>query len=53
LETELQVQFLQAHACDEAQGCYFSKPMIANLFAKLLETTLAPFSAQATVSLHL
>jgi diguanylate cyclase (GGDEF)-like protein/PAS domain S-box-containing protein len=53
VETEKQVRFLQAHACDEAQGYYFCKPVAAHLFAKLLETSEAPFSIQATVSIPL
>jgi diguanylate cyclase (GGDEF)-like protein/PAS domain S-box-containing protein len=43
VETEEQLTFLQAHSCDEAQGYYFSKPVIAHEYAKLLETGIAPF----------
>jgi len=43
VETEEQVTFLQAHSCDEAQGYYFSKPVVAHQFAKLLETGIAKF----------
>jgi len=32
-----QVAFLQAHGCDEGQGYYFSRPIPASQFAKLLE----------------
>jgi diguanylate cyclase (GGDEF)-like protein len=50
VETEEQVTFLQAHSCDEAQGYYFSKPVVAHQFAKLLETGIAPFAPHAFVS---
>ena len=49
-ETEEQVTFLQAHACDEAQGYYFSKPVVPHQFAKLLKTGIAPFATHASVS---
>jgi EAL domain-containing protein (putative c-di-GMP-specific phosphodiesterase class I) len=38
VETEEQLAFLQAHGCDEGQGYYFSRPVTAQRFAKLLET---------------
>ena len=38
VETEQELAFLQAHHCDEAQGYYFSRPVPAQQFAKLLET---------------
>jgi diguanylate cyclase (GGDEF)-like protein len=50
VETEEQVTFLQAHSCDEAQGYYFSKPVVAHQFAKLLETGIAPFAPHAFVN---
>ena len=50
VETEEQMTFLQARGCDEAQGYYFSKPIVAHQFAKLLETGIAPFGSHASVS---
>jgi EAL domain-containing protein (putative c-di-GMP-specific phosphodiesterase class I) len=38
VETLEQSIFLQSHACDEAQGYYFSRPIPAEQFAKLLRT---------------
>jgi diguanylate cyclase (GGDEF)-like protein/PAS domain S-box-containing protein len=38
VETEEELAFLQAHHCDEAQGYYFSRPVPAQQFAKLLGT---------------
>jgi diguanylate cyclase (GGDEF)-like protein/PAS domain S-box-containing protein len=37
VETVEQLAFLQAHGCDEGQGYYFSRPVPASQFAKLLE----------------
>ncbi len=50
VETEDQVAFLQAHGCDGAQGYYFSKPVVSDEFAKLLETGIGPFSLNSSVS---
>jgi len=36
VETEDQAGFLRAHGCDEAQGYYFSKPVPAHEFARLV-----------------
>jgi diguanylate cyclase (GGDEF)-like protein/PAS domain S-box-containing protein len=36
VETQEQEAFLRAHACDEMQGYYFSKPLAADDFAALL-----------------
>jgi diguanylate cyclase (GGDEF)-like protein/PAS domain S-box-containing protein len=36
VETPGELEFLQAHQCDEAQGFYFSRPMLPDTFAKLL-----------------
>jgi diguanylate cyclase (GGDEF)-like protein/PAS domain S-box-containing protein len=41
VETQEQLAFLQAHKCDEAQGYYFSRPVLPEQFAKLLETGIA------------
>jgi EAL domain-containing protein (putative c-di-GMP-specific phosphodiesterase class I) len=38
VETAEELAFLQAHHCDEAQGYYFSRPVPAEQFAKLLKS---------------
>jgi diguanylate cyclase (GGDEF)-like protein/PAS domain S-box-containing protein len=38
VETLEQLAFLQAHGCEEGQGYYFSRPVAALQFAKLLES---------------
>ncbi len=38
VETQQELEFLQAHQCDEAQGYYFSRPVVAQEFARLLKT---------------
>jgi EAL domain-containing protein (putative c-di-GMP-specific phosphodiesterase class I) len=40
-ETIEQLAFLQAHGCDEGQGYYFSRPVVVQQFAKLLETGIS------------
>jgi diguanylate cyclase (GGDEF)-like protein len=40
VETPRELAFLQARGCEEAQGFYFSRPVIAQRFAKLLATGL-------------
>jgi EAL domain-containing protein (putative c-di-GMP-specific phosphodiesterase class I) len=49
VETEEQLAFLKAHGCDEAQGYYFSKPVDAKEFAKLLETGITSFVPQVSI----
>ena len=41
VETAGQSAFLHAHGCDEGQGYYFSRPMVAQQFAKLLATGIS------------
>src|SRR6266566_139065 len=41
VETLDQLAFLQAQGCDEGQGYYFSRPVGAKQFAKLLETGIS------------
>ncbi len=48
VETHEELAFLQAHQCDEAQGYYFSRPVLPQQFAKLLETGIP----EASVVVH-
>jgi len=41
VETREELAFLQAHHCDEAQGYYFSRPVVPEQFARLLKTGLS------------
>ena len=38
VETRDQLAFLQAEGCDEGQGYYFSRPLVAQQFARVLQT---------------
>ena len=38
VETREELTFLQEHNCDEAQGYYFSRPLLAGHFVELLKT---------------
>jgi diguanylate cyclase (GGDEF)-like protein/PAS domain S-box-containing protein len=44
VETAKQLAFLQGRECDEAQGYYFSRPVLPEQFAKLLEERAFLFS---------
>jgi EAL domain-containing protein (putative c-di-GMP-specific phosphodiesterase class I) len=41
VESLRELEFLQAHHCDEAQGYYFGRPVPAAQFAKLLQTGIS------------
>jgi diguanylate cyclase len=41
VETQQELEFLQAQQCDEAQGYYFSRPVVAKEFAQWLQTGIA------------
>jgi diguanylate cyclase (GGDEF)-like protein/PAS domain S-box-containing protein len=41
VETREQLAFLQDRCCDEGQGYYFSRPVVAEQFAKLLGTGIS------------
>jgi EAL domain-containing protein (putative c-di-GMP-specific phosphodiesterase class I) len=43
--TPEEMAFLQANECDEAQGYYFSRPVVAEQFAQLLTTGISTFAA--------
>ncbi len=49
VETVEQLAFLQANHCDEAQGYYFSRPVLPDQFAKLLKKGIA-VAATATLA---
>jgi diguanylate cyclase len=40
VETRSQLSFLQANGCGEGQGFYFSQPVAADQFTKMLQTGL-------------
>jgi diguanylate cyclase (GGDEF)-like protein/PAS domain S-box-containing protein len=48
VETHEELAFLQAHMCDEAQGYYFSRPVLPQHFAKLLKSGIP----EAAVVVH-
>lgn len=52
VETQEELSFLQAHQCDEAQGFYFSRPVLPQHFAELLQTQSARSSLPEFASFH-
>jgi len=44
VETQEELEFLQAHQCDEGQGYYFSRPVPPEQFATLLDIGSQPFA---------
>ena len=48
VETPNQLEFLQAHECDEAQGFLFSRPVPPDRFAQLLKTGISVEAAGPT-----
>jgi EAL domain-containing protein (putative c-di-GMP-specific phosphodiesterase class I) len=46
VETREELEFLQAHKCDQGQGYYFSRPVLPEQFAKLLETGSCPLGQE-------
>jgi diguanylate cyclase (GGDEF)-like protein/PAS domain S-box-containing protein len=48
VETAEELAFLKTHDCDEAQGYYFSVPLPAVQFARLLETHIHGFHRKAS-----
>ena len=47
VETREDLDFLQAYHCDEAQGFYFSPPVLPQAFARLLRTGIPEPSVAA------
>jgi diguanylate cyclase (GGDEF)-like protein/PAS domain S-box-containing protein len=50
VETQDELEFLQAHKCDEAQGYYFGRPLPHQQFATLLKTDLKELVVRNFVS---
>ena len=48
VETAQQLHFLRSHGCDEIQGYFFSRPIPADAFAKLLRSNMAKTLARAS-----
>jgi EAL domain-containing protein (putative c-di-GMP-specific phosphodiesterase class I) len=53
VETKDEAAFLKANGCDQAQGYYFSRPLVANALAQLLERQIADeMTLAAATPLH-
>jgi diguanylate cyclase (GGDEF)-like protein len=52
VETLEELEFLHSHHCDEAQGYFFSHPVPAPKFARLLETGISLEARSALRNLH-
>jgi diguanylate cyclase (GGDEF)-like protein/PAS domain S-box-containing protein len=52
VETFEELEFLHAHHCEEAQGYYFSRPVPADQFARLLESGISPEARTALRTLN-
>jgi EAL domain-containing protein (putative c-di-GMP-specific phosphodiesterase class I) len=50
VETREQLAFLKTRFCDEGQGYYFGRPVVAEEFAELLGAPLRPLLASRPVS---
>ena len=50
VETLEQLAFLQAEGCEEGQGYYFSRPLVAQQFARLLEAETTDVTGRAEPS---
>ncbi|HET7369374.1 MAG TPA: EAL domain-containing protein [Gammaproteobacteria bacterium] len=50
VETAEQLEFLRGRACDDVQGFYFSRPVAADEFARLLQAKTITPASEAAVS---
>ncbi len=50
VETREELEFLRAHQCDEAQGFYFSRPMLPEQFEKLLKSHVPDTSCDSPLA---
>ena len=52
VETKKELEFLRAHNCDEAQGFYFSRPVLPQQFLKLLQAGNVDASCGSRIELQ-